>query len=245
VFAWEDRLGGARLAFTDRRGGVSDPPYDSLNLGGHVGDDPEHVEENRRRVAAAFGVPRSHLVFMHQVHGRGVAVIDAPPADDAPLPAVDALVTANPDVALVALVADCAPVLLADPVAGVVAAAHAGRAGMAAGVIDATLEAMTALGAEPARSVARVGPTVCGRCYEVPAQLRDEVGAVVPAGQRAGPAKAHRRSTCRPVSSRSWPCACTTSPRSARARSSRRSSSPTDASGVTGRSAGVVRALPR
>jgi YfiH family protein len=182
VFSWELRTGAALLVFTDRHGGVSASPYDSLNLGGHVGDPPDAVEENRRRLAAAVGVARDHLLFMEQVHGPAVAVVDGPWTQGEPLPAVDALVTARPGLALAVLVADCAPVLLADPVAGVVGAAHAGRAGMAAGVVDAVLDAMESAGAQGSRIVARVGPTVCGACYEVPADLRAEVAAAVPAG---------------------------------------------------------------
>ena len=195
MLGWDERHGAARLAFTDRHGGVSAPPYDALNLGGHVGDDPAAVEANRGRVAAAFGVGPERLVFMTQVHGAGVAVVDAAwcerPAGE-PLPEVDALVTARPGLALAVLVADCAPVLLADPAAGVVAAAHAGRRGMAAGVVHATLDAMESLGARAEQVVARVGPTVCGYCYEVPDELRASVAAAVPAGfgvtRRATPA---------------------------------------------------------
>jgi YfiH family protein len=180
VFDWDERHGPARLAFTSRHGGVSRPPYDELNLGGHVGDDEAAVEGNRARVADAFGVPRECLLFMNQVHGAGVAVVDGPWPADGELPQVDALVTVNPALALVVLVADCAPVLFVDPTAGVVAAAHAGRAGMAAGVVDAVLDAMTGLGADLARMRARVGPAICGYCYEVPAPLRADVAAAVP-----------------------------------------------------------------
>lgn len=181
VLAWERVVAGARFGFTDRHGGCSRAPYDSLNLGDHVGDDPAAVQDNRRRVAAVFGVPLEHLLFMEQVHGRDVAVVDAPWPTEQPPPRVDALVTANPELALAVLVADCAPVLLADPVAAVAAVAHAGRTGMAAGVVDAVLDAMRGLGARADRVVARVGPAVCGYCYEVPEPLRAEVAAAVPA----------------------------------------------------------------
>ena len=90
------------------------------------------------------------------------------------------MVTDRRGLALAVLTADCVPVLLADPVAGVAAAAHAGRPGLVAGVVPAAVEAMAGLGAEPARIVARTGPAVCGRCYEVPAAMRAEVGAAVP-----------------------------------------------------------------
>ncbi|MCB5169646.1 peptidoglycan editing factor PgeF [Streptomyces bambusae] len=172
---------GAHFAFTDRWGGVSAVPYEELNLGGAVGDDPAAVLSNRTRTARALGLDPARVVWMNQVHGRDVAVVDGPWPGGEPVPAVDAVVTARRGLALAVLTADCTPVLLADPVAGVAAAAHAGRPGLVAGVVPAAVEAMTALGADPARITARTGPAVCGRCYEVPAQMRDEVAAVVPA----------------------------------------------------------------
>jgi YfiH family protein len=117
---------------------------------------------------------------MNQVHGTDVAVVDGP-WGDAPVPEVDAIVTTRRGLALAVLTADCVPVLLADPVAGIAAAAHAGRPGMIAGVVPAAVAAMTRLGADPARIVARTGPTVCGRCYEVPEEMRADVAAVEPA----------------------------------------------------------------
>ena len=175
---------------TDRYGGTSAAPYAELNLGGHVGDDPSRVASNRALLAAAFGVPADHLVLMSQVHGTTVAVV-AGPGTGAPHPEADALVTATPGLALVVLVADCAPVLLTDTSAGVVAVAHAGRRGLAGGVVTATLDAMGGLGAQPATTAALVGPAICGRCYEVPAELQDEVAAIEPAARsttRAGTA---------------------------------------------------------
>ncbi|MEE4541578.1 peptidoglycan editing factor PgeF [Streptomyces sp. V4-01] len=170
---------GAHFAFTDRWGGVSAVPYDSLNLGGAVGDDPAAVTANRALAAGELGRDPGRVVWMNQVHGRDVAVVDAP-WGDAPVPAVDALVTTRPELTLAVLTADCVPVLLADPAAGVVAAAHAGRPGLLAGVVPAAVEAMAALGADPGRTAAITGPSVCGRCYEVPAAMRDEVAAAVP-----------------------------------------------------------------
>lgn len=117
---------------------------------------------------------------MNQVHGRDVAVVDGPWGDAREIPAVDAVVTARRGLALAVLTADCTPVLLADPEAGVAAAAHAGRPGLVAGVVPAAVEAMVRLGAEVSRITARTGPAVCGRCYEVPAAMRDEVAARVP-----------------------------------------------------------------
>src|ERR687898_1921375 len=132
-----------RRVVTDRRGGRSSSPYDSFNLGDHVGDDVADVAANRDRVARELGVPGDRLVWMNQVHGTGVAVVDGP--QDGPVPATDALVTNVRGLVLCVLVADCVPILLADPVAGVVAAVHAGREGVRTGVVPATLAAMARL----------------------------------------------------------------------------------------------------
>ncbi|MEV8070495.1 peptidoglycan editing factor PgeF [Streptomyces sp. NPDC085995] len=175
-----DTVSGAHFAFTDRWGGVSAVPYEELNLGGAVGDDPAAVRANRELAAKSLGLDPARVVWMNQVHGDDVAVVDGPWTAD-PAPPVDGLVTAVRGLALAVLTADCVPVLLADPVAGVVAAAHAGRPGMVKGVVPAAVEAMRSLGAEPARIVARTGPAVCGRCYEVPEAMRAEVAAVEPA----------------------------------------------------------------
>ncbi|MGP3631844.1 peptidoglycan editing factor PgeF [Streptomyces sp. 24-1644] len=172
---------GAHFAFTDRWGGVSAAPYEELNLGGAVGDDPAAVRANRESAARSLGLDPARVVWMNQVHGRDVAVVDGPWGDAPEIPAVDAVVTARRGLALAVLTADCTPVLLADPVAGVVAAAHAGRPGLVAGVVPAAVEAMIALGAEPSRISAHTGPAVCGRCYEVPAPMRAEVAEAVPA----------------------------------------------------------------
>ncbi|MGW3113010.1 peptidoglycan editing factor PgeF [Streptomyces sp. NPDC001091] len=173
-------VSGAHFAFTDRWGGVSAAPYAELNLGGAVGDDPGAVRTNRELAAKALGVDPARTVWMNQVHGADVAVVDEP-WGERPVPEVDGLVTARRGLALAVLTADCVPVLLADPVAGVVAAAHAGRPGMLAGIVPAAVRAMTELGAEPGRIVARTGPAVCGRCYEVPEAMRAEVAAAEPA----------------------------------------------------------------
>ncbi|MEV5378827.1 peptidoglycan editing factor PgeF [Streptosporangium nondiastaticum] len=170
---------GAHFAFTDRWGGVSAAPFDELNLGGAVGDDPAAVRANRERAAVSLGLDPADVVWMNQVHGRDVAVVDGP-WRSSEVPAVDGVVTARRGLALAVLTADCTPVLLADPVAGIAGAAHAGRPGLVAGVVPATVEKMIALGADPARIVARTGPAVCGLCYEVPEEMRAEVAAVVP-----------------------------------------------------------------
>ncbi|MFD3543359.1 peptidoglycan editing factor PgeF [Streptomyces sp. NPDC058662] len=183
----QHHVGGAHFAFTDRWGGVSAVPYEELNLGGAVGDDPAAVSANRALAARSLGLDPALVVWMNQVHGRDVAVVEGPwgagRGAGADVPAVDAVVTARRGLALAVLTADCTPVLLADPVAGVAGAAHAGRPGLVAGVVPAAVEAMVALGAEPGRIVARTGPAVCGRCYEVPAAMRDAVAEAVPAAR--------------------------------------------------------------
>ncbi|MFF0206848.1 peptidoglycan editing factor PgeF [Streptomyces althioticus] len=175
-----ESVSGAHFGFTDRWGGVSAAPYEELNLGGAVGDDPGSVRTNRELAAEALGVDPARVVWMNQVHGADAVVVDEP-WGDRPVPEVDAVVTARRGLALAVLTADCVPVLLADPVAGVAAAAHAGRPGLVAGVVPAAVRAMTELGADPARIVARTGPAVCGRCYEVPEDMRADVAAVEPA----------------------------------------------------------------
>jgi len=172
---WELR-DGIGVAVTDRHGGGSASPYDGLNLADHVGDDPAAVAANRESVRAALsgGVA---LVAMRQVHGTDVAVIDGP--TDVP-PEADALVTAVPGLALMVLVADCAPVLLWDRRAGVIAAVHAGRRGLAAGVLPATLKTMAALGARADRIYAALGPSICPEHYEVPADMRADVETAAP-----------------------------------------------------------------
>ncbi|MER7985905.1 peptidoglycan editing factor PgeF [Streptomyces noursei] len=170
---------GAHFAFTDRWGGVSAAPYEQLNLGGAVGDDPAAVRTNRDLAARELGLDPAAVVWMNQVHGRDVAVVDGP-WGEGDVPSVDAVVTTRRGLALAVLTADCTPVLLADPVAGVAGAAHAGRPGLVAGVVPAVVAAMTARGAEPSRILAHVGPAVCGRCYEVPEAMRADVAAAVP-----------------------------------------------------------------
>ncbi|GGM37816.1 laccase domain protein [Longimycelium tulufanense] len=167
-----------RRVVTTREGGVSKPPYDSFNLGDHVGDDPAAVAANRRRLAEGVGLSLDQLVWMEQVHGRTVTVVDGPLP--APAEATDALVTAKARLGLVALVADCVPLLLAEPEAGVVAAVHAGRVGARVGVVPAALAAMRELGARIDRVEALLGPAVCGECYEVPAEMADDVERHLP-----------------------------------------------------------------
>lgn len=166
-----------RRVLTTRAGGRSAGPYESFNLGDHVGDDPGAVAANRRRLGQGIGLGPERVAWMHQVHGTDVAIVEHA---DGPTPTADALVTDRPRLALAVVTADCVPLLLADPGAGVVAAAHAGRVGAAAGVVPATLAAMDELGAERERVEVLLGPSVCGLCYEVPAEMRDEVERHLP-----------------------------------------------------------------
>ncbi|WP_370517347.1 polyphenol oxidase family protein [Pseudactinotalea sp. HY160] len=184
---------GVRAFFTTRAGGASGAGFAGLNLGHHVGDDPAAVRANRALVDAWAGAP---VAYADQVHG--VRVLDParlphadsrhmpispgssrPAGSNAAPPTGDAWCTASTTPVAI-MVADCTPLLLADPEAGVVAAAHCGRAGLAAGVVPATLAAMIRAGAAPDRVRAAIGPGICGECYEVPASLRAEVSGVVP-----------------------------------------------------------------
>ncbi|SEF89256.1 conserved hypothetical protein [Thermomonospora echinospora] len=173
------RLGGrVQAAITDRSGGVSAAPFDGRNLGGAVGDDSEAVRRNRESTARELGLDPSRVVYMRQVHGAEVGYVTEPFGDDPP--GLDAVFTDRAGLGLAVLVADCVPVLLADPAAGLVGAAHSGRAGTTLGVVPALVAAMAGRGADPSRMSALVGPAACGRCYEVPAGLREEVAALVP-----------------------------------------------------------------
>jgi YfiH family protein len=167
-----------RRVLTTRAGGASKAPYDSFNLGDGIGDDPAAVAANRRRLAQGIGLTPQRLIWMRQVHGTVAAVVDGPQPNA--LPDTDALVTGTPGLGLVVLTADCVPVLLADPEAGVVAAAHAGRAGAAAGVLPSTLGAMRQRGADIGRVEALLGPAICGQCYEVPPPMQAEVEHALP-----------------------------------------------------------------
>ena len=160
--------------FFTRRGGVSEGPYASLNCSLSSQDSRESVLENRARVARTLGAAPEALVGVTQVHGIAVATVTEPwPAGQGPT--ADAMVTDRPGLALGVITADCAPVLFCDPEAGVVGAAHAGWRGAVAGVLEATLAAMAALGAEPARMRVAIGPCIGQASYEVGPDLRDAV----------------------------------------------------------------------
>ncbi len=167
-----------RRVTTTRAGGVSKPPFDTFNLGDHVGDDPAAVRANRSRLAHAIGLPGDRVLWMNQVHGTRVQVIDGP--HGAALPDTDAMVTATTRLALAVVTADCVPVLLADARAGVVGAVHAGRVGAQHGVVARAVEAMLGLGARVSDISALLGPAVSGRNYEVPEEMAAEVDAALP-----------------------------------------------------------------
>ena len=155
---------GLRHAFFTRAGGVSEGLYASLNGGLGSNDAPERVAENRARMAGQLGVAPERLVSLYQVHSAEVVTVEAPFAER---PRADAMVTRVPGLALGIATADCGPILFADPVNGVVGAAHAGWKGALTGVIGATVSAMEGLGAERARIVAVLGPTIAQPAYEV------------------------------------------------------------------------------
>jgi YfiH family protein len=171
-----DEIGGIRHGFFTRRGGVSRPPYDSLNCGLGSLDDPERVAANRVRAMDALGFAADALVTARQVHSAEVVIVEEPwPAEARPQ--VDALVTRTPGIVVGVLTADCAPVLLADADAGVVAAVHAGWRGAKDGVIDAAVAAMLDLGAGRCRMVAAIGPCIQQASYEVGPEFHAEFAA--------------------------------------------------------------------
>jgi hypothetical protein len=187
---------GITAAVTARDGGVSGGPYATLNLSLSVGDEPSLVLENRRRLATVLGVSPGDFVFARQVHGAGVGVVGdadrgngAYSLDDAVGSArgdgVDALVTASPAVVLAILTADCLPVVLHDPVAGVLACVHAGWRGTVAGVAAAAVTAMRELGSRPSDVVAGLGPAIAGDRYQVGPDVHEAVTATFGAAAAA------------------------------------------------------------
>ena len=169
MFQWRAEIRpGVSVAFTDIDGG---------NLALHVGDDPGEVGRRRSALERTIGIAPHGLRFMNQVHGTAVAVMER----DSPAPEADAMVSRG--LPLAVMVADCIPVLLVGESAGgpVLAAVHAGRPGLANGVIPAAVDSMEVLGATGIR--AWLGPSICGDCYEVPAPLQSEVAARVPASR--------------------------------------------------------------
>lgn len=189
MFFSRGSLGTIEFAFTDRKGGASTGPFASLNLGASShddgSDDPDVVARNLHTLAGTFGAHR--VLTMTQVHGADVVFVDKALAGDAVPPVADAMITDQPGLGLVVRAADCVPIILADPHARLIAVVHAGRNGLAKGVAPATVRQMRQRGAT--RIQAWLGPRVCGLCYELPAQLVEEVAALIPearATTRAG-----------------------------------------------------------
>lgn len=173
MYSFRTTHGPVELAFTDRYDGVSAAPFDSLDLALEGYDDPADLARNLELVLADFA-PQGQLADMRQVHGTDVAEADPVAAR----PSCDGLVTDRAGVVLMVRAADCVPVLLADGAAGVLGAAHAGRPGVRAGIVTATIERMRRLGAREVTGW--IGPHVCGACYEVPEQMQAEVAAAEP-----------------------------------------------------------------
>ncbi|MCH9815404.1 MAG: peptidoglycan editing factor PgeF [Actinomycetia bacterium] len=169
----------ARWVFTDRLGGFSQGAYASLNLADHVGDSSTSVAANRMSLAGYAGLAPDALAVMQAAHGKKNAVVTQPGlvAD------VDALITAESGLGLVALAADCVPLALLDAQAGVVAAIHSGWRGVAANVVQETVGEMITMGANPERMLVGVGPAICPTCYEVSPQVQEQVMATTPAAR--------------------------------------------------------------
>lgn len=191
-FLTDPALEGVPHGFFTRRGGVSTGPFESLNCSLSGRDALELVMENRTRAAGALGLPLAALSGLYQVHGAEVAAV-ATPWPDSARPRADAMVTDRPGVGLAIVTADCAPVLFADPSAGVVGAAHAGWRGTLAGIVGATVAAMQRLGARAAEISAVVGPCIRQPSYEVDDGFRAQWLAADPLharwfgpGRRAG-----------------------------------------------------------
>ena len=161
--------------FTNRLGGVSKAPFDSANLGLHVGDDPFDVATNRATLESQIEMP---IVFMEQVHGDTVVLVE----DNSTKPTCDALITTHRRLAVAVMVADCIPLLLKSDVA--VAAVHVGRKGLMNGIARKTIDAMRDLGAEVIHSY--IGPNICGNCYEVSDEIFREVASKYPSSDSSG-----------------------------------------------------------
>jgi len=157
-----------------RTGGFSNPPYDSLNLGFHVGDDPANVLENRKRLAATIGIPLSHFTMARQIHSGNVTIISEEMKGkgcshpDEAVNATDAMVTNVPDICLTILVADCVPMLFFDPAKRVIGIAHAGWKGTLQGIAQVTIRVMEKVfGCSPQDIVVGMGPSIGPCCYQV------------------------------------------------------------------------------
>jgi YfiH family protein len=196
---------GVHAFCSERDGGVSSAPYDSLNLGDHVGDDPAAVAENRRRFAGSLG---ARPVFLKQVHGRGVVRLEGTTPDGTE---ADACWTTERGVACTMMVADCLPVLLAPRAGGIVGAAHCGWRGLADGVLEALWQEMAPLAGAPGEMLAWLGPCIGPEAFEVGPEVRAAFVARDPGAAdafRAHGAGSFSR-TCRPShdgGSPRWDC---------------------------------------
>ena len=167
-------LDGVTHGFFGREGGVSNAPYDSLNVGRGSHDDPNNIRENRRRGAAALGTSRDNLLRLSQIHSDDVLIVDSPWDYDY-RPEADGLVTTQAGLAISALAADCGPVLFCDPDARVIGACHAGWRGAVSGITDSTLKAMESCGAVRENIRAVLGPCISGANYEVGQEFMENV----------------------------------------------------------------------
>lgn len=171
----------AGWVFSSRFGGVSQAPFDDWNLAFHVGDTAEAVNGNRAALAAAAGLSADRLVFMRQCHSAAVSTVTG--SSDREIVDVDGLVTTEPGLGVAALSADCVPVALVDPVAGVVSAVHSGWQGMVSDVVGVAINAMIDAGAQPQNMRVALGPAICGRHYPVPLERAEEAAAACPASR--------------------------------------------------------------
>ncbi|MBD1547211.1 peptidoglycan editing factor PgeF [Roseibium aggregatum] len=174
IEAEELKQPGVRHGFFTRRGGVSSGIYDSLNIGTGSRDHPEQVAENRARVARQLGIDPSRLATPYQIHSAEVITLNAPFDDNADRRG-DALVTDRPGLLIGVATADCGPVLFADREAGVIGAAHSGWKGAISGILENTVAAMEALGADRSRIAAVLGPTISQAAYEVGPEFRERL----------------------------------------------------------------------
>ncbi len=168
-----DSLSPVHHGFFTRKGGASSGVFHGLNCGAGSSDQSDIVQINRDRVAKSMDVADRNLVFVHQIHSAEVVTVTNPMEPKAPRPRADAMVTNQPGLALAILTADCQPVLFADPRAGVVGAAHAGWRGALDGILENTVDAMIALGADRDNITAVVGPSISQRAYEVGPEFLD------------------------------------------------------------------------
>lgn len=179
---WTALGNGSQVLFSTRKGGVSAPPFDSLNVGRSTVDEPAAVTENRRRILARFGSGPDHVATAGQIHGAAVTRATAPGLH----PNCDALITTIPRLPIAITIADCVPVLLAAD--GWVGAAHAGWRGLSAGIVPATIQAMKDAGSPPAtRFHAWIGPCIRVCCYEVGPEVADRFPTAVRSTERARP----------------------------------------------------------